>query len=125
MMIQDTAKTILAYGLVFAGFLSPVLAQDTPPAVAPAAVQNNAPSVGGIPPQTIDEKKQFEPIKLDQFVTDPEDKPESIIWTVSGNKALVVTVTNRVATIKIADKYWNGAEAVSYTHLTLPTNREV
>jgi len=106
---------MLASGLVFAGFATSAMAQGAVPATAPAVVQNNAPAVGGIPPQTIDEKKQFETIKLDQFVNDPEDKPETMTWTVSGNKALIVTVTNRVATIKIADKYWNGAEALTFT----------
>ena len=66
-----------------------------------AQEENSAPSVMGIPGESIDEGKKFAPIKLDKYVTD-EDKPEKIKWSVSGNKQLKVSISpERVATIEI------------------------
>ena len=75
---------------------------------------NEAPTVSGIPSQTIDEKQQFSPIKLDDYVNDPDDKANTITWTVSGQNDLVITINNRVANIRIPDKYWNGSETVTF-----------
>ena len=79
-----------------------------------AQEENNAPSVMGIPGESIDEGKKFAPIKLDKYVTD-EDKAEKIKWSVSGNKQLKVSISpERVATIEIPDQYWNGSEDITF-----------
>ena len=76
--------------------------------------ENSAPSVMGIPGESIDEGKKFAPIKLDKYVTD-EDKAEKIKWSVSGNKQLKVSISpERVATIEIPDQYWNGSEDITF-----------
>ncbi|MCK9183511.1 MAG: cadherin-like domain-containing protein, partial [Fibrobacteraceae bacterium] len=77
--------------------------------------ENNAPAVNGIPGESIQEGKNFTPIKLDEFVNDPEDKPATLRWQVTGNKSLVVTITNRVVTIKTPNQYWNGSEDLTFT----------
>ena len=79
-----------------------------------AQEENSAPSVMGIPGESIDEGKKFAPIKLDKYVTD-EDKPEKIKWSVSGNKQLKVSISpERVATIEIPNQYWNGSEDITF-----------
>lgn len=103
-----TRMAPVASAIVLAVLANPLFAQE-------AAPENNAPSVGGINPQTVDEGKVFEAIKLDQFVSDPEDKPATIEWTATGAKELVVTIANRVATIKIPNKDWNGREEITFT----------
>ena len=77
--------------------------------------ENTAPSVMGIPGESIDEGKKFAPIKLDKYVTDDMDKPEKIKWSVSGNKQLKVSISpDRIATIEIPDQYWNGSEDITF-----------
>src|SRR5574344_3051058 len=96
-----------------------VQAQQAAPAAqqqAAAQQENNAPSVNGIPGQDIDEGKSFAAIKLDDYVSDPEDKPATIRWQVSGNKNLQVSIaTNHVVTIKAPNQYWNGTEDLTFT----------
>ncbi len=82
--------------------------------VGVAQEENSAPSVMGIPGESIDEGKKFAPIKLDKYVTD-EDKAEKIKWSVSGNKQLKVSISpERVATIEIPSQYWNGSEDITF-----------
>ncbi|WP_405341983.1 tandem-95 repeat protein [Fibrobacter sp.] len=82
--------------------------------VGVAQEENSAPSVMGIPGESIDEGKKFAPIKLDKYVTD-EDKAEKIKWSVSGNKQLKVSISpERVATIEIPNQYWNGSEDITF-----------
>ena len=77
--------------------------------------ENNPPSVMGVPGESIDEGKKFAPIKLDKYVSDDVDKPEKIKWSVSGNKQLKVSISpDRVATIEIPNKYWNGSEDITF-----------
>lgn len=109
---KSSVKAFLAGGLALAVLVPQAISQEP---AAPAATQNNAPSVGGIPPETIDEGKSFVAIKLDQFVSDPEDKPETMTWAASGNTNLQVSIVNRIATIKAPNADWNGAEAITFT----------
>ena len=86
---------------------------------------NDAPSFAKqIPDQAIDEKKQFAPIKLDDFITDPDHKKEEMSWEVSvkheGKQpdagTLDVTIgDDRVAKINIPDTYWNGNVVATFT----------
>ncbi|MCQ2092138.1 MAG: tandem-95 repeat protein [Fibrobacter sp.] len=79
------------------------------------AVENEAPSVNGIPGESIDEGGKFAPIKLDKYVSDDTDKPAQLKWSVSGNKKLKVTISpDRVATIETPDQYWNGNEDITF-----------
>ena len=108
---NTTAKALFS-GLLLAALMPQAFAQDAP---ASSTAQNNPPTLGGIPPETIDEGKQFSPIKLDQFVSDPEDKPETMTWSASGNTNLIVNIANRVVTIKTPNADWNGSEAITFT----------
>ena len=97
-----------------AGILASVVIAQEAGADA-AAVENNAPSVNGIPGESIQEGGKFATIKLDQFVSDDMDKPAQIKWAVSGNKSLKVTISgDRVATIAVPDQYWNGSEDITF-----------
>jgi len=94
-----------------------VIAQEesAPVAVQAPQQENNAPSVNGIPGESILEGKNFAPIKLDDFVTDPEDKAATLRWQISGNKNLQVSLSNRVVNIKAPTPYWNGSEDITFT----------
>ncbi|MCQ2096573.1 MAG: tandem-95 repeat protein [Fibrobacter sp.] len=77
--------------------------------------ENEAPSVSGIPGESINEGGKFAAIKLDQYVSDDTDKPQQLKWSVTGNKQLKVTISNdRVATIEAPDQYWNGNEDITF-----------
>ena len=101
---------------------------------------NDAPQfVRELKDQSIDEKKQFQQIKLDDLVKDPDHKNSELKWTfdvktkstapaakgkkgaaaepaASSKDQLGVKVdNNRVATIVIPNKYWNGAADITFT----------
>lgn len=103
-------KSVTALFLA-AGFLaSNAFAQD-----AAQATENNPPSLNGIPGESIQEGGKFAPIKLDDYVEDPEDKPATLRWKITGNKDLLVSESNRVVTIKTPNEYWNGSEDLTFT----------
>ena len=100
--------------LASAGVLASVVIAQENSDSAPA-VENNAPSVNGIPGESINEGGKFAPIKLDNYVSDDMDKPDKIKWSVSGNKSIKVNISNdRVATLQVPDQYWNGSEDITF-----------
>ncbi|MCP4569456.1 MAG: hypothetical protein GY841_17915 [FCB group bacterium] len=77
-------------------------------------VANNAPVLSDIPDQTIAEGAAFVTINLDDYVTDSDNTDDEIVWTYTGNTALTVDITARVATITMPDADWNGAETITF-----------
>ena len=76
---------------------------------------NDAPVVGNIPSQTIDEGGTFADIKLDSFVSDIDDPDNQIAWTFSGNTRLSVEIKKRVATVTVPNNNWSGSETITFT----------
>jgi hypothetical protein len=74
-----------------------------------------APSISGIPGESIQEGGKFAKIKLSQYVTDEIDKPETIRWAVSGQKQLKVSLKGTEVSIETPDAYWNGTEDLTFT----------
>ncbi|MBN2481447.1 MAG: hypothetical protein JXB19_06890, partial [Bacteroidales bacterium] len=77
--------------------------------------QNELPVVTDIPNQTIAEGETFSTINLDDYVSDADHSDEQMLWTYSGNSALSVTITDRVATIGIPSAEWSGADTITFT----------
>jgi hypothetical protein len=75
---------------------------------------NDAPVVSDIPDQTIDEGKSFANIKLDDYVTDPDDTDAYIAWSVTGNVNINVNIVDRVAMISAKDPGWGGSEIINF-----------
>jgi hypothetical protein len=76
-------------------------------------MKNAPPVVSDIPDQTITEGSTFTTITLDNYVTD-EDPDTSITWAATGNSALTVDITNRIATITYPTS-WTGSETITFT----------
>ena len=69
-----------------------------------------------IPDQIIDEKNQFDMISLSDYVTDPDDDPMKLKWTVTGNKDLKIEIDNYGSAITTTpNENWNGQERVTFT----------
>ncbi|MBQ5611710.1 MAG: tandem-95 repeat protein [Fibrobacteraceae bacterium] len=71
--------------------------------------------------QTINEKAQFKQIRLDELVKDADHKNEELKWEfdikpVKGSaEGLAVNIDqNRVATIAIPNKFWNGSADITF-----------
>jgi hypothetical protein len=80
------------------------------------AVVNDPPVISQIPPQTIDEGKSFNTIKLDSCVSDPDNSITQLSWSFSGNNQLSVNIDgNHTATIGIPDPNWYGSETITFT----------
>jgi hypothetical protein len=77
-------------------------------------VNNLPPAVGDIPDQTIYMGETFTPIDLNQYVNDPNNPPDQIVWSVSGNVVLQVNILNGIATIIVSDTTWYGSEALNF-----------
>ncbi len=77
---------------------------------------NDVPVVGDIPDQKVDEGTAFAPIKLDDYVTDAdaEDADSAIKWTYTGNTALTVIISDRVATVSAPTADWSGTETITF-----------
>jgi hypothetical protein len=74
---------------------------------------NAPPVVSGIPDQSVAEGSAFATIALDDFVNDPDNADNELIWTVTGADDVAVTITDRVATITADDPDWNGTDTVT------------
>ncbi|PID30914.1 MAG: hypothetical protein CR982_00680, partial [Candidatus Cloacimonadota bacterium] len=75
---------------------------------------NQAPVVSEIPSQTVDEGQQFSTINLDDYVADPDNDDEEIIWSIAGNNTLSIDIIDRVATISYPNT-WFGSETITFT----------
>ena len=107
-------KIVSALFLTAAVLTTGAFAQDAQQEAQPAA-ENNPPSLNGIPGESIQEGGKFAQIKLDEFVSDPEDAAANLKWKITGNKSLVVTETNHVVSIQAPNQYWNGSEDITFT----------
>ncbi len=76
---------------------------------------NDPPVVSNIANQTVAEGTSFGPITLDNYVTDPDNADNQLIWSYSGNTDLTVSIISRVATITPPTPDWNGAETITFT----------
>ncbi|HQL27689.1 MAG TPA: Ig-like domain-containing protein [Anaerolineaceae bacterium] len=77
-------------------------------------VANLPPVVSGIPDQTVSEGSSFTTINLDDYVSDPDNSDDQLTWIVSGNSALSVSISNRVAVITAPNADWNGSETITF-----------
>ncbi|MBN1791511.1 MAG: Omp28-related outer membrane protein, partial [Bacteroidales bacterium] len=94
----------------------PLGASDSDVAVFTVTSVNDPPVVSDIGNQTITEGGTFNPISLDNFVTDPDHADNQITWTASGNTQLIINISaNRIATITTPSIDWNGSEAITFT----------
>lgn len=75
---------------------------------------NKAPMVNNIPNQTIAEGSTFTTINLDNYVFDSDNSDSEIIWRLTGNTQLTISIVNRVATINIPNTDWNGSEIITF-----------
>ncbi|UCE06955.1 MAG: tandem-95 repeat protein, partial [bacterium] len=75
---------------------------------------NDAPVMTQIPNQTIDEGGTFNNINLDDCVSDPDNSDIELIWTSTGQKQLIVSINQRVASIQTPDSNWYGSENVGF-----------
>lgn len=78
---------------------------------------NAAPVVSQIPNQTVAQGGSFTQINLDSYVSDMEDNPQEIIWSISPSNPQYFTVTideDRKATITPKNAQWSGAEDITF-----------
>jgi len=82
--------------------------------IHPTPEGNLAPVVGDIPSQ-FTEVGSFAPINLDDYVADPDNDDSELVWSYSGNTALVVEISaGRVATVSLPNPDWTGEETITF-----------
>ena len=75
---------------------------------------NDAPKISKITSQTIKEKERFAPIDLSNVAKDPDNKPNELKWTVSGNKELKVEIKGTRANVTTPSVNWYGQETLVF-----------
>jgi len=77
---------------------------------------NAPPTVYDIPDQTINEGSSFNPITLDDYVSDPDNTKQEQTWDYSGNTDLTIDInqTTRIATITPPSSAWTGEETITF-----------
>jgi hypothetical protein len=74
---------------------------------------NDPPVVLPIGDQTTDEDNSFDPINLDEYITDSDNTVEEISWLVTDNVNLDYEITNRILTVFPLTADWSGREVLS------------
>ena len=92
----------------------PLGAYDEDGATFTVTPMNDAPVVADIPDQEIAEGATFTTINLDDYVSDVDNTEAEMTWLYTGNTALGVSITGRVATITTPDENWYGAETITF-----------
>jgi len=75
------------------------------------------PVMSAIPNQTVAEGSSFLTVKLDDFVSDPQDADADITWSIVPAVPQYLNVTidgSRIATITPKDANWNGSETITF-----------
>ena len=81
---------------------------------ATVIIMNEPPVVAQIPNQSIRKGESFKPITLDNYVTDPDNSVDQIVWTYANNNHVNIAITNRVANITVKDVNWVGSDTVLF-----------
>jgi len=76
---------------------------------------NDPPVISQLEDRTTDEGENFDPINLDDYVTDSDNAVEEISWSVTGNVKLGYEIINRVLTVLPLDSDWSGSEMLTIT----------
>lgn len=75
---------------------------------------NDPPKVSSIAGQQQFLGDDFTPINLDDYVTDPDHRDDELTWSYRGNNNLLVSLTNRTATISRSNTNWIGSEMIVF-----------
>ena len=93
----------------------PAGASDSDRVVFTVTPVNDAPVLAAIADQTIQEGQSFATLHLDELVSDVDDVDSTLIWEVTGNTELTVTIdSNRVLTVTVPGPEWNGSERLLF-----------
>lgn len=89
---------------------------DSKSAVFAVTAVNDAPVVTQIPNQTINQGSPFEPISLNDYVSDADHSDSEITWSHNATE-LIVDINNstKVATITVPHDTWSGSEIITFT----------
>jgi hypothetical protein len=81
-----------------------------------AGSSNQPPVVSDIPDQTIVRGDRFAPLRMDTYVTDPDNTDPEISWTWSGNNFLRVVLDPVRQRIRVrGPNNWTGSETIVFT----------
>ncbi len=86
---------------------------DSSKTVFSVTPSNQAPVINPLPEQTLLENEKFNAINLDNYVNDPDNPNSELIWSFSGNKDLIVSITNNILQVSVPDSEWAGSEVLT------------
>ena len=78
-------------------------------------IENQAPVLLAIPTQHENDTVLFPTIDLSKYVSDDFTSSSEIVWTASTSENVSVVISGNYAEISDLNKYWRGAEVVTFT----------
>ena len=76
---------------------------------------NEAPVVGAIPDQTINQGEEFTDISLDNYVEDDYTADVNIVWSISNSDYYTINIVDRLLQIEVKEASWFGTETIQLT----------
>lgn len=76
---------------------------------------NDAPVIATIPSQTKMEGANFDPINVDDYVTDADNDDSQLVWGIQGNNELLYNWSGHVLTVTAPNSDWFGSEVLTFT----------
>ena len=87
---------------------------DTTAAKFTVQAVNDPPRIGTIPEQIINSGQEFPPLKLDNYVFDPDHADNLLKWSATGQQELVVAIINREARVTTPNPTWSKSEVITF-----------
>lgn len=81
---------------------------------ATVVINNQPPVVTQVPNQAVRKGESFNSIALDDYVADPDNPDNQIVWTIADNKHVNISITNRVAKVTVINTNWVGSDTVLF-----------
>ncbi|MBD3290385.1 tandem-95 repeat protein, partial [candidate division KSB1 bacterium] len=76
---------------------------------------NDAPVLATIPSQTKPEGTTFDPINVDEYVTDVDNDDSQLVWDIQGTNQLLHSWSGHILTINWMNPDWYGTEVLTFT----------
>ncbi|MBN1781568.1 cadherin-like domain-containing protein, partial [bacterium] len=109
---QTASKTYTQEGIYIIG-LKVMDNKDFQTDTARVIISNDPPVLSQIAGQNVMEGNTFSPVVLDNFVNDPDQDDADLMWSVSGQNQLLVSIADRILTVTIPDINWYGTETLT------------
>jgi len=88
---------------------APLTDTPVPPTPTPAG---RPPAIANLPAQSVSDGSVFPHLRLSNYVSDPDDDPRRLTWSVSGNVELNAIILGEDLVVILPNSRWTGSETL-------------